>query len=38
MPESKLAARRIDDILALIHGFERVRNVSEWTRLLAPGR
>ena len=38
MPESKLPARRIDDVLALIHGFERVKNVSELTRLLAPGR
>ena len=38
MPESKLAGRRIDDVLALIHGFERVKNVSELTRLLAPGR
>ncbi len=38
MPESKLAARRIDDILAVIHGFERVKNVSELTRLLVPGR
>jgi 2-methylcitrate dehydratase PrpD len=38
MPESKLAGRRIDDVLALVHGFERVENVSELTRLLAPGR
>ncbi|MEP7309832.1 MAG: MmgE/PrpD family protein [Acidobacteriota bacterium] len=38
MPESKLAGRRIDDILAVIHGFERAKNVSELTRLLAPGR
>ncbi|MEO8256677.1 MAG: MmgE/PrpD family protein [Acidobacteriota bacterium] len=38
MPESKLAGRRVDDILALIHGFDRVKNVSELTRLLAPGR
>ena len=38
MPESKLAGRRIDDVLTLIHGFERVKNVSELTRLLAPGR
>ena len=38
MPDSKLPARRIDDVLALIHGFERVKNVSELTRLLAPGR
>jgi 2-methylcitrate dehydratase PrpD len=38
MPESKLPARRIDDALSLIHGLERVKNVSELTRLLAPGR
>jgi 2-methylcitrate dehydratase PrpD len=36
MPESKLPARRADEALALIHGFERVKNVSELTRLLAP--
>ena len=38
MPESNLPARRIDDALSLIHGLERVKNVSELTRLLAPGR
>ena len=38
MPDSKLSARRIDEILGLIHGFERVKSVSELTRLLAPGR
>jgi len=38
MPESKLPARRIDDALSVIHGLERVKNVSELTRLLAPGR
>jgi 2-methylcitrate dehydratase PrpD len=37
MPESKLPSRRINDILGVIHGFEGVRNVSELTRLLAPG-
>jgi hypothetical protein len=31
MPESKLPARRIDDALSLIHGLERVKNVSELT-------
>src|SRR4051812_28032871 len=36
MPQSKLAARRTDEALALIHGFDRTRNVSELTRLLAP--
>ncbi len=35
MPESKLAARRVDEALTLIHGFERVKNVSELTRLVA---
>jgi 2-methylcitrate dehydratase PrpD len=38
MPDSKLSARRIDEILDLVHGFERVKRVSELTRLLAPGR
>jgi len=38
MQESKLPARRIDDALSVIHGLERVKNVSELTRLLAPGR
>lgn len=36
MPESRLPSRRIDDILSLIHNFERVENVSALTRLLAP--
>ena len=38
MPESKLAGRRIDDVIAVIHRFERVKNASELTRLLAPRR
>jgi 2-methylcitrate dehydratase PrpD len=38
MPESKLPAKRLDDILDRIHGFDRVKNVSELTRLLVPGR
>src|SRR4029077_13813281 len=38
MPESKLAGRSIDDVLASTHGFERVENVSALPRLLAPGR
>jgi 2-methylcitrate dehydratase PrpD len=36
MPETKLPARRLDDVLGMIHGFERVKNVSELTRLLSP--
>jgi 2-methylcitrate dehydratase PrpD len=36
MPESKLPQKRLDDILDRIHGFERVKNVSELTRLLVP--
>jgi 2-methylcitrate dehydratase PrpD len=38
MPDSKLPARRIEDILTAIHGFERVKSVTELTRLLAPTR
>ncbi len=38
MPASKLAARRLAEILDRIHGFERVTRVSEFTRLLVPGR
>ena len=38
MPQSKLAGRRIDEILAMIRGFEGVKNVSQLTRLLATGR
>jgi 2-methylcitrate dehydratase PrpD len=36
MPESKLAARRIEESLAVIHAFEKVKNVSELIRLLQP--
>jgi 2-methylcitrate dehydratase PrpD len=38
MPQSKLPARRLDEILDRIHGFERVKSVSELAGLLAPGR
>jgi 2-methylcitrate dehydratase PrpD len=34
LPDSRLPAKRIDEILNLIHGFERLKNVSELTRLL----
>jgi 2-methylcitrate dehydratase PrpD len=34
MPESKLPARRIEDSLAIIHAFEKVKNVTELIRLL----
>jgi 2-methylcitrate dehydratase PrpD len=35
LPDSKLPAKRIDEILNLIHGFERVKQVSQLTALLA---
>jgi 2-methylcitrate dehydratase PrpD len=35
LPDSGLPARRIEEILSMIHGFERVKKVSELTRLLA---
>ena len=35
MPDSKLSAARIAEILKLIHGFERVTSVVELTRLLS---
>jgi 2-methylcitrate dehydratase PrpD len=38
MPQSKLPARRLDEILATIHGLEDVSDVSQLTRLLAPER
>jgi len=38
MPDSKLPARRLDQILELIHGFDRVKNVSALTQLLTPRR
>jgi len=34
MPDSKLSGRRIEEILGMVHGFERVKSVSELTRLL----
>ena len=34
MPDSKLPAARIEEILKMIHGFERVKGVAELTRLL----
>ena len=34
MPDSKLSGRRIEEILGVIRGFERVKSVSELTRLL----
>ena len=35
LPDSKLPARRIEEILNMIHSFERVKNVSTFTRLVA---
>jgi 2-methylcitrate dehydratase PrpD len=35
MPDSKLPAARIEEILQRIHAFERVDNVAEFTRILA---
>jgi 2-methylcitrate dehydratase PrpD len=34
LPESGLGSKRIEEVLNLIHTFERVKNVSELTRLL----
>src|SRR5262245_31224300 len=34
MPDSGLAAKRIEEVLGMIHGFDRVKKVSELTRLL----
>jgi len=34
MPDSRLPEKRIQEILSLIHGFDRVRKVSELARLL----
>ncbi len=36
MPDSKLPAKRIEQILEMIHGFDRAKSVSALTRLLAP--
>lgn len=38
MPQSRLARRRTNEILAAIHGLERLDDVSRLVRLLAPGR
>src|SRR5687768_13824608 len=35
MPDSRLPATRIEEILKLVHGFERLKSVAELTRLLA---
>jgi 2-methylcitrate dehydratase PrpD len=36
MHDSKLPASRIEEILSMIRGFEKVRNVGEFARLLTP--
>ena len=36
MPDSRLPGKRIDESLSVIHGFEKVKNVTELIRLLAP--
>jgi 2-methylcitrate dehydratase PrpD len=36
MPDSKLPATRIEESLSVVHGFEKVKNVSELIRLLGP--
>jgi 2-methylcitrate dehydratase PrpD len=38
MPDSKLPAPRLEQILKLIHGFDTLKTVTELTVLLAPGR
>jgi 2-methylcitrate dehydratase PrpD len=38
MPDSGLPAKRIEEILNVIHGFDRVKNVSALTRLLGKPR
>jgi 2-methylcitrate dehydratase PrpD len=35
MPDSGLPAKRIDEVLNLIHGFDRLRKVADLTRLLS---
>ena len=35
MPDSKLSSTRTEEILKLVHGFERLKSVAELTRLLA---
>jgi 2-methylcitrate dehydratase PrpD len=34
MPDSRLSAARIEEILTVIHGFEKVANVAEFTKLM----
>ena len=36
MPDSKLPAKRIEESLSVIHGFEKVKNVAELIRLIGP--
>jgi 2-methylcitrate dehydratase PrpD len=36
MPDSKLPARRIEESLTVIHGFDKVKHVAELIRLLTP--
>ena len=36
MPDSKLSSKRIEDSLSVIHGFEKVKNVTELIRLIGP--
>ena len=38
MPDSRLPAKRIEESLGVIHGFEKVKNVAELIRLLSPTR
>jgi 2-methylcitrate dehydratase PrpD len=38
MPDSKVPATRIEESLGVIHGFEKVKHVSELIRLLSPAR
>ena len=36
MPDSKLPATRVEEVLKLIHGFESLKSVTEFTRRLRP--
>jgi hypothetical protein len=36
MPDSKLPAARLEQVLKLIHGFDALKRVTELTVLLAP--
>jgi hypothetical protein len=38
MPDSKLPARRLEQILDDIHQFDRVKSVAAFARLLTPAR